>query len=68
MGSAIEQDRSHLDEKVEYAGERVRVADETRSTSSTRQAGRNDGLHFLMKKLKTFQKYTNTNQNCWDQK
>ena len=43
--STVEQDRSLLAEQLEYAGERVRFADETRSKSSTRQAGRNDGLH-----------------------
>ena len=45
MGSTVEQDRSHLAEQVGYAGERGRFADKTRSKSSTRQAGRNDGLH-----------------------
>ena len=45
VGSTVEQDRSHLAEQVEYAGERCRFADETRSKSSSRQAGRNDGLH-----------------------
>ena len=35
-------------------GERGRFADETRSKSSTRQAGRNDGVtHFLTQKLKS---------------
>ena len=45
MGLTVEQDRSHLAEQVEYVGERGRFADETRSKSSTRQAGRNHGLH-----------------------
>ena len=45
MSSTVEQDRSHLAEQVEYAGERGRSADETRSKSSTRQADRNDGIH-----------------------
>ena len=45
MGSTVEQDRSHLAEQVEYAVERGRFADETRSKSSTLQAGRNDGTH-----------------------
>ena len=44
MGSTVAQDRSHLVEQVEYAGERGRLADEARSKSSTRQAGRIDGL------------------------
>ena len=45
VGSTVEQDRSHLAEQVESAGERVRSADETRSKSSIREAGRNDELH-----------------------
>ena len=45
VGSTVEQDRSHLAEQVEYTGERGRFAEETRSKGSTRQAGRNDGLH-----------------------
>ena len=45
VGSTVEQDRSRPAEQVEYAGERGRFADETRSKSSTRQVGRNDGLH-----------------------
>ena len=35
----------HLVEQVKYAGKCSRFADETRSKSSTRRAGRNDGLH-----------------------
>ena len=46
-GSTVEQDRSHLAAQIEYAGERGRFADETRSKSSTRQAGRKDGLHIF---------------------
>ena len=45
VGSTVEQDWSHLADQVEYAGERGRFADETRAKSSTRQAGRSDGLH-----------------------
>ena len=45
VGSTVEQDRSHLAEEAGYAGESGRFADEARSKSSTRQAGRNDGLH-----------------------
>ena len=45
VGSTVEQDRSHLAQQVGYFGERGRFADETRSKSSNRQAGRNDGLH-----------------------
>ena len=45
MGSTVEQDRSHLAEQAGYDGERFRFADETRSKSSTPQAGMNDGLH-----------------------
>ena len=42
VASAVEQDRSHLDEQVQYVGERGRFADETRSKSSTGQAGKID--------------------------
>ena len=45
VGSTVEQEGSDLAEQVEYAGARGRFADETRSKSSTRQAGRNGGLH-----------------------
>ena len=55
MGSTVEQDRSHLAEQVEHAVERVKFADKARSKSSTRQVGRNGGLHTpLMKKVKSF--------------
>ena len=41
----FEQDRFHLAEQAGYVGERGRLADKARSKTSTRQAGRNDGLH-----------------------
>ena len=51
-----------------YAGECGRFADKTRSKSSTRQAGRNDGSHtFLDEETQKFQ-VNKTNQNYWDQK
>ena len=65
VGSTVEQDRSHLAEQAEYAGERGRFADKTRSKSSTRQAGRNDGLHITDP---LFHEYANINQSYWDQK
>ena len=54
--STVEQDRSHLVERVKYTGKCGRFANETRSKSSTRRAGRNDGwvTHCLMKKLRSF--------------
>ena len=69
MGSTVEQDRSHLAEQVEYAGERGRFADETpfKEQYSTSWQESWD-THFLLKKLNKFQEYTNINQNYWDQK
>ena len=71
MGLTVEQDRSHLAEQVEYVGERGRFADETRSKSSTRQAGRNHGLHMgytFLDKEKSFKSTRTSNQSYWDQK
>ena len=68
MGSTVEQDRSHLAEQVEYGVKCGRFADETRSKSSTRQAGRNDGYTFLDEETQKFQDYANINQNYWNQK
>ena len=45
VGSTVEQDQSHLADQAAYTGKRDRFADNARSRSSTRQAGRNDGLH-----------------------
>ena len=41
----------------------------TRSTSSTRQVGWDDGLHILpVRKLRSFRRTTSINQNYWNQR
>ena len=69
MGSTVEQDRSHLAEQVEHAGERRRCADETHVPKAVldKLAGMM-GYTFPDEETQKFQDYTRINQNYWDQK
>ena len=54
-GSTVEQARPHLTEQAGYAGERGRLPDKTRATSSSGQVGRYDGAtHSPVRKLQSF--------------
>ena len=66
MGSIVEQYRSHLAEQAGYAGERCRIADKTRSKSSTRQAGRNDVSHIVDEETQKCQNYWTRNWQLRD--